>query len=99
MSIKEHVPYDTLMSVDFDGQTWELRTDTNHARSEAYCAHINCTFEHQDDQYSGLWSWEKGDHIESDNGLPWCHYCHVTVPDEVQALIALLDKGEECWKV
>jgi hypothetical protein len=88
----EHQPYDVLVRLDMDGETWELRTDERNDYDEVYAAHLTCTFRYNEDAYAGLWSWEKGDHIESDDGIPWCHFCHVPVPDGVQVIRVLLDK-------
>jgi hypothetical protein len=89
-------PYTAWVKVNFEGETWELRTDDRNPNYEVYGAHINCIFSHiKQDAYASLWSWEKGDFIESDEGIPWCHYCHVFVPDGLLALRVLLDKGGE----
>lgn len=97
----DHIKFTLLLNQVFDGEEWEIRTDISmlvpgtgkHVDyGDPYCAHINCTFGHWEDQYSGLWSWELDDPIESDNGLPWCHYCHGTVPEELQAIVALLGR-------
>ena len=86
-----HVDYEVKLREYFGGELWEIRNDTegNYSRM-CYCAHLNCSFEAQDVQYLGLWSWEHDDGIESDNGLPWCHFCHLTIPDELQAIMAML---------
>jgi hypothetical protein len=90
--------YWVVMRHDFDGMVWEIRAEKGE--DEAYCSHINCTFEYEDDVYYGLWSWEKGDELESNDGLPWCHFCHEPVPDGLQAIMAMLDSEEYAiWRV
>jgi len=89
--------YRVIMKHDFDGMVWEIRA--KGGAGLAYCSHVNCTFEYEEDEYFGLWSWEKGDKPESDDGLPWCHFCHEPVPDGLQAIMAMMDVEDERWKV
>jgi hypothetical protein len=94
--MKKH-KHRVILSHDFDGMVWEIRADL--IDDEVYCSHINCTFEYEDDIYYGLWSWEQGDNPEADDGLPWCHFCHEPVPDGLQAIMAMMDVGDEAWRV
>jgi hypothetical protein len=80
------------LNITLDGEVWELRNDTGGFQDEeVYCSHVSCLFTQEDDDYAGLWSWEIGDPIESDDGLPWCHYCHIPVPEALQTIRTLLE--------
>jgi hypothetical protein len=84
-----------MASMEFDGDAWELRHDDINMYEEVYATHMSCTYKKVEaDAYARLWSWEVGDYNDAEDGLPWCHYCHTPVPDEVQAVVMLLQKGE-----
>ena len=84
--------YTLISSHTFDdGTEWEIRFDKALGRGrERYCAHIKCAFKHNKNEYPGLWSWEMDDGIESDNGLPWCWFCHVAVPEGLLVIMTML---------
>ncbi len=82
-------PSTTLLTGVFDGQEWEVRID-GEACALAYASHISCSHSKvKSDTYARLWSWELHDAMDKEAGVNRCHYCHIPVPDGVQAVVVL----------
>lgn len=82
-----------LFSSVFDGQVWEIRIGMTRV-TDIYAAHINCLNTYGE-RHSEVWSWLLEDKMDdaADQTVFWCHYCHVSVPDEIQALTILYDEA------
>ena len=92
MSRHNPTKYHTWVHLNLGGEVWEIRTDKGRwADDTMYCAHVNCSFEYEDDEYAGLWSWEDQDNLDVSYGVPWCFFCHALVPDEIITIRTLLE--------